>query len=118
MAVSSSKCNGVDDGRPIRLEVERALGQEQLGRRLPAQGLARFGVVVKGDGIELLLGVDAQVRALGQDAAQQAVGVLIDAPLPRTVGMGKEHLDAGALAQRLVIRRTLLADGPTAEERP
>lgn len=58
MVVSSSKCNGVDVIGPIRLEVECSLWEEQLGGRLPARGLARFGVVVKGDGIELLLGID------------------------------------------------------------
>lgn len=43
------------------LEVERAIGQEPLGGRPPAQGVARFGVVVRGDGIELILGADAQI---------------------------------------------------------
>jgi len=62
---------------------------------------------MKGDGIELLLGVDAQVSALGQHAAQQAVCVLVDAPFPRAVGVGKEDFDAGALGQRLAVRHLL-----------
>lgn len=53
----------VDYDRPIRLEFERALGQEQSSGRLPAQELTRFGIVVKGDGIALLLGVDIQILA-------------------------------------------------------
>jgi hypothetical protein len=63
--------------------------------------------VVKGDGIELLLGVDVQVWSLGQVSAQQAIGVLLDAHLPRAVGMGKEHLDTCALAQGLVLGHLL-----------
>lgn len=64
--------------------------------------------MVKGDGVEQqLLGVDAQVRSIGQVAAQQTVGVLVDAPLPRAVGMGKEHMDANGLGQRLVMRHLL-----------
>ena len=62
------------------MEVKRTLWQEELARGLPTQRLAWFGVVMEGDGIELLLGVDTQIRALGQHPAQQAIGVLVDPP--------------------------------------
>jgi hypothetical protein len=40
---------------------------------------------MQGDGIQIGLAVHAQVGAFGQGAAQQAVGVLVDAALPRAV---------------------------------
>ena len=75
------------------MEVKRTLGQEEFAGGLPIQRLAWFGVVMEGDGIELFLGVDAQIRALGQNPAQQAIGVFVDPPFPRTVGVGKEDLN-------------------------
>lgn len=106
-AHSSSKCNRVDDSGPIGLEVERTRGQEQFGGTLPAHRFTRLCVVVKGDGTLMLLGVAAQVRPLGQVATQYTVGVLVDTALPRAVRAGKEHLDARALGQRLVVRHFL-----------
>ena len=72
-AHSSPKCNRVDDSRPVGLEVERAWEQAQLGRQFPAQRFAWLGVVVQSDGVQIGLTVLAQVGALGQGAAQQAV---------------------------------------------
>ncbi len=53
--------------------------------RLEAVRGAWPGVQAVGDSVELFLAVDAQVRALGQVLAQQAVGVLAGATLPRAV---------------------------------
>ena len=97
MPHSCPKCNRVDDSCPVCLKVKRALGQEQLGGRFPAQRLARFGVVMESDGVQIGLAVYAQVGALRQRAAQQAVGVLVDAPLPRAVGVCKIHRHPGGL---------------------
>ena len=55
------------------------------------------------EGIQLTLGVARQVRALGQVLAQQAIGVLVGAALPRAVRIGKEDLDRKPLGQRLVL---------------
>jgi hypothetical protein len=52
---------------------------------------------MKGDGIQIGLAVHAQVGALGQGAALQAVGVLVDAPLLWAVGVCKVHLDPSGL---------------------
>jgi len=49
-----------------------------------------------GNGIEIVLGEGAQVGALGQVLAQQAVGVLACAALPGTVGVAEvDHAGSG-----------------------
>lgn len=96
LAHSNLKFSGVDGGCPKGLKVQRSRGQAQLGRRLPARKFARLGIAVQGDGVQICLAVHAQVRALGQRAAQHAVGVLVDAPLPRALRVCKVHLDVGA----------------------
>ena len=57
--------------------------------RLEAKAGARALVEFKCNGIELVLGVDRQVRSLGHVLAQQDVGVLIGTPLPRAVRVGE-----------------------------
>ena len=56
-------------------------GEDLQGR---VEGVRRTWSVVQavGDGIELGLGVDGQIGALGQVLAQQPVGVLAAATLP------------------------------------
>jgi len=56
-----------------------------------------------GDGVQLALGIARQVRALGQVLAQQAIGVLVGAALPRAVRIGKEDPDRQPLRQALVL---------------
>ena len=46
---------------------------------MPAEGLSRAVVELSGDVVEVLLGVDAEVGALGEVLAQQSVGVLVAA---------------------------------------
>ena len=48
-------------------------------------------------GIEVFLIKDGEVGALGQVLAQQAVGVLIAASLPRAMRISKVDLHAGSL---------------------
>ncbi len=64
---------------------------------------ARARVQPMGNGVQLTLGVARQVRALGQVLAQQPIGVLIGAALPRAVRIGKEDLDREPLGQALVL---------------
>jgi hypothetical protein len=90
------------------LEVERAWGQAQLGRRFSAQPFARLGVVMESDGVQIGLAVHAQVGAFEQGAAQRAVGVLVYSSLSRAVRVGKVHLNAGGLRPRLVVRHLAL----------
>ena len=54
------------------------------------------------DGVQLVLGVARQVRALGQVLAQQPIRILVGAVLPRAVGIGKEHPDRQPLRQALM----------------
>ena len=57
-----------------------------------------------GHGVQLSLSVARQVRPLGQVLAQQPVGILVGASLPRRMGIGKEHLNLELLRQALVFR--------------
>lgn len=74
------------------------MGEQQLPvhrqRRSHPQALARAVVDLIGNGIELLLAVAAQVRALGQVLAHQAIDVLVGAPLPGAVRVAKVHRNA------------------------
>jgi len=65
--------------------------------------LAWAGVEAQGDGVELLLAVVGQIRPLGQVLPQQPIGVLVAAPLPWAMRIGKENLHPGAQGQRRVI---------------
>src|SRR5665811_1685365 len=70
-----------------------------LGERLrwchPAEGLSRASVELGGDGVEVRLGQAREVGTLGQVLAEQAVGVLVGAPLPRAVRVAEVDGDAG-----------------------
>src|SRR5258708_11134185 len=70
-------------------------------------GSARSGVQAVGDGVEFVLTVDREIRALGQVLAQQPVGVLTGAALPRAVRVGEVDLDAGGRAEFLMARHLL-----------
>ncbi len=52
-----------------------------------------------GNGIQVALGDQRQVHALGQVFANQAVGVLVGGPLPGAVWIGEEDLDLQPLGQ-------------------
>ena len=73
LAVSNLKC----DTRPVDFLVKDFL------RGLEAQAGAGSCVEAKGDLVEVLLRVDAQVDAFGQLLADQAVHVFVGRPLPR-----------------------------------
>jgi len=65
-----------------------------LGWCHPPERLARAAVELGSDRVELLLGDPAKIAALGEVLAQQAVGVLVAAPLPRTARIAEVHLHA------------------------
>lgn len=75
--------------------------RKDLVRGLEVEDFA--GTVVEGvlDGSELLATDLAEIHAFGQELADQAIGVLIGAPLPRTVRVTEEHLDLEVLASVL-----------------
>src|SRR5665647_1038954 len=61
----------------------------------PAEGLSGSAVELKSDGVEVVLGVFGQVGALWEVLAQEPVGVLVGAALPRGVRVAEEHRNAG-----------------------
>ena len=54
------------------------------------------------DSIQFTLGIARQIRALGQILAQQPIRVLVGAPLPGAIRIGKEDLDRPPLRQARV----------------
>ncbi|PNR86915.1 hypothetical protein LA05_06270, partial [Xanthomonas oryzae pv. oryzae] len=54
--------------------------------------------------IEILLADSGQVGALGQELAQQAVGVLVTSPLPPRMWISEPHVDVRSLHQLGVAR--------------
>src|SRR5512133_2800226 len=88
---------------------------ERFGRRSPAQGLAWAGVERESDRGEIVGAVLAQVGAFRGVLAQQAIGVLVRAPLPRTVRMTEEDLQVGVDAQ---VRRRSWWSRPVGLSRP
>ena len=69
----------------------------------PVQRFPRPAIHQIGNRIELLLTVPRQVRALGQELANQVVGVFIGAALPRAVRIAEIHRNAGIGAELLVM---------------
>jgi hypothetical protein len=84
-------------------EVE-GLRHKEFGRTLPAEALARPGVELPGDGIEFGLSESREVGAFGKILPEQAVGVLVDAPLPRAVRISEVDIDSGHRGEAFVLR--------------
>src|SRR3990167_47873 len=81
-AESSTKCNTDLLNGGIGLIELVQHGLVDADGRVEAVDGARAGVEQVGDRIELLLAADREVRALGQELADQPVGVLAGAALP------------------------------------
>src|SRR5918997_7112032 len=80
---------------------------ELLGRRHPSQRLARPPVELGGDLIQARLG-DGEAGLSGEVLAQQAVGVLVAAALPRATRVTEVHAE-GAVDAELRVLGHLLA---------
>ncbi len=65
--------------------------------------LPRARVEAMRDGVQFTLRVPRQVRALRQVLAQQPVGVLVRAALPRTIRISKEDLDGKPVGELRVL---------------
>ncbi len=74
--------------------LQRELG-ELFGGVGEAQAFAGSVVELVGDGVEVGFGYEAEVGALGEVLAQQAVGVLARPALPGGVRVAEVDLDAG-----------------------
>ena len=77
---------------------------ESLVGTVPSQRLPGSVVHQVGNRVQRILVMHRQIGALGQELAQQSVGVLATALLPRTVRIAKVHLHARGLTERLVPR--------------
>lgn len=55
---------------------------------------SRHGVDPVTDLVEVLLGVDTEIRALADVAVQQSIEVFVRRPQPRTVGLGEDNANA------------------------
>ena len=84
---------------------EQAL--EEAERAVPAERLARPAIERASDIVEVFLGVHGQVGALGQELAQQAVGVLAGAALPGAMRVTEIDGHAGLSGQFGVARHLL-----------
>ena len=73
---------------------------KQVCRTLPSEALTRTDTKFPGAGIKLDLSETGEVGSLGEILPEQAVGVLVDAALPRAVRVGEVDLDAGHSCQK------------------
>lgn len=84
-------------------EVE-GLWHEQFGGTLPAEGFSWPSVELPGHGIEFGLSEAGEINALGEILTKPAVGVFVDAALPRAVRVSEVDRNAGDCGQPLVLR--------------
>ena len=73
----------------------KGVRHKQFCRALPSKVLTRTGIKFPSDGIKLDLSETGEVCSLGEILPEQAVGVLVDAALPKTVRVGEVDLDSG-----------------------
>src|SRR5665213_146486 len=71
--------------------------------------LARSPIKLSRDLVQALLRVDTEVGALGEVLAQQPVGVLVGAALPRTLRIAEVDRHIGRQRKALVLRHLLAA---------
>ena len=81
----------------MMLKKVKGVRHKQFCRALPSEALTRAGIKLPGDCIKLDLSETGEVCSLGEILPEQAVGVLVDAALPRTARVGEVDLDAGHL---------------------
>src|SRR5258707_1496730 len=85
LAVSRPKCNEL----MMMLKEVEGRWHEEFGGTLPAEALAGSGVELPGDVIEFGLRGRRQIAPLWGVLAQQAVGVFVDAALPKAFRIGE-----------------------------
>lgn len=79
----------------MTLKKVKGVSYKQFCRALPSEALTRTGIKLPGDGIKLDLSETGEVCSLGEILPEQAVGVLFEAALPRTVRVGEVDFTAG-----------------------
>src|ERR1043165_8492509 len=86
-----------------RSRLFQKLGQSLSGRS-PTQGFTRPSVELVGNSVELGLCHTSQAAMFRKVLAEEAVGVLVAAPLPRVAGVTEVDGDAGLDCEALVLR--------------
>src|SRR5688572_3009690 len=74
-----------------------------FARCQPVEGLSRPAIEPRRDRIELRRRQAAEVHALGEVLAQQAVGILVTAALPRAMRVAEVDLHPGVDGEALVL---------------
>jgi putative transposase len=88
------------NGSSQRCLVRRSVEVDRGPRRVsPAEGLAWPRVERERNSVEVVTGVAGEVGALGEVLAQQAVGVLVGAPLPGAVRVAEEDVEPSVDAE-------------------
>lgn len=75
-----------------------------LGRRSPVQRLARSAIECCGNGSKGIGAMCAEIGAFGKVLAQQPIGILVGAALPRTLRVAEVDLHAGVDFQARILR--------------
>lgn len=84
-------------------EVER-LGHKQFNRAFSVEALVWPHVELPGNSIEFSLSESGEISALGEILPEQAVGIFVDAPLPRAMDVGEVDMDAGYFDKSFILR--------------
>ena len=92
-----------------RVQRVTATPLQSIGRGFEAQGLSRALIEPQRDPVEVGLGEAREIGSLREVLAQQAVGVLVAAALPRTAWIAEVDLHVGGNGEALVVSHLLAA---------
>ena len=77
---------------------------KQFSGAAKVEAFSRSGIELPGNGIELGLRESSEIGSLGKILAKQAIGILIDAALPRAVRIGEIDRDASDFGKARMLR--------------
>ena len=76
---------------------------EGLGGGLPIEGFAGAVVQGRGDGVQVVLCVSAEVGAFGEILTEETVGVLVGATLPWCLGVAEVDVQVGVFSELIML---------------
>ena len=76
---------------------------EGFGGGLPAEGFAGSTVQSRGDSVQVVPGVSAEVGAFGEVLTEETVGVLVGPTLPWCLGVAEVDIQIGIYAELSVL---------------